>query len=100
MAVDLRKNSSTFLQWVGINLSPEGHNSLLIPKGVAHGFQTLSDDCELLYFHSENYSPDHEFGVSYKEPKVDIKWPLPLSQISDRDLSFKYLDSNFLGFDL
>ena len=99
-ALDLRKNSSTFLRWCNITLSPTKHNSLLIPPGVAHGFQCLEENSELLYFHTESYSPNDEFGVNFRDPKVCIKWPIPPGQISDRDLSFKSLSKDFSGFDL
>jgi dTDP-4-dehydrorhamnose 3,5-epimerase len=100
VALDLRKNSTTFLEWVSITLSPEAHNSILIPRGVAHGFQTLAENSELLYFHTANYSPNHEFGVSYQEPKAQISWPLTPTEISERDKSFIFLNKDFLGYDL
>jgi dTDP-4-dehydrorhamnose 3,5-epimerase len=98
-AVDLRRNSKTFLKCCSANLSPKKYNSFLIPPGVAHGFQCLEDNSELIYFHTANYSPKDEFGVSYQDPKLCIDWPLSPTQISDRDLSFKNLADDFLGFD-
>jgi dTDP-4-dehydrorhamnose 3,5-epimerase len=100
VAVDLRRNSKTFLKWCSVTLSPQKYNSFLIPPGVAHGFQCLDDDSELLYFHTANYSPKNEFGVSYQDPKLHINWPILPTQISDRDLSFKNLSNDFSGFDL
>jgi dTDP-4-dehydrorhamnose 3,5-epimerase len=100
VALDMRQNSPTFLQWHSINLSPSKHNSLLIPPGVAHGFQCLSENSELLYFHTEIYSADNEFGISINDARLRLGWPLRLSQISDRDLSFKHLSDDFLGFNL
>ena len=99
-AVDLRRNSKTFLKWCCIILSPKKYNSFLIPPGVAHGFQCLESDSELLYFHTANYSPKDEFGISYKDPRLCIDWPLPPTQISDRDLSFKNITKDFRGFNL
>tara|TARA_Y100000022_G_scaffold174212_2_gene162163 strand:- start:263 stop:814 length:552 start_codon:yes stop_codon:yes gene_type:complete len=100
VALDLRRNSQTFLHWHSVLLAPENHNSILIPPGVAHGFQTLKENSELLYLHSENYSPRHEFGVSFLEPRANIKWPKPVTEVSKRDLSFKNLSDDFLGYDL
>ena len=81
-------------------MSPQTYNSFLIPPGVAHGFQCLDDNSELLYLHTANYSPKDEFGVSYQDPKLCIDWPMSPTQISDRDLSFKNLSDDFLGFNL
>jgi len=100
VALDLRRNSQTFLEWYSIILTPGKHNSILIPPGVAHGFQTLKENSELLYLHTENYSPRDEFGVSFIDPSANIKWPQPQTQISDRDLSFKPLSNDFLGYNL
>ena len=100
VAVDLRRNSKTFLKSCSVTLSPQKYNSFLIPPGVAHGFQCLDDDSELLYFHTANYSPKDEFGVNYQDPKLHIDWPLLPNNISDRDLSFKNLTDDFSGFDL
>lgn len=99
-AVDLRRNSKTFLKWRNVILSPKKYNSFLIPPGVAHGFQCLVDNSELLYFHTANYAPKDEFGVSYQDPKLGIDWPILPIQVSSRDLSFKNLSNDFLGFDL
>jgi dTDP-4-dehydrorhamnose 3,5-epimerase len=98
VAVDLRRNSKTFLKWYSVTLSPGKYNSFLIPPGVAHGFQCLDDNSELLYLHTANYSPKDEFGVSYQDPKLDIDWPILPTQVSDRDLSFKNLSNDFSGF--
>jgi len=100
VALDLRRSSRTFLKWHSIILAPGKYNSLLIPPGVAHGFQSLEENSELLYLHTENYSPNDEFGVSFLDPRVNIKWPLLPTQISDRDLSFKNLSNKFLGHNL
>jgi dTDP-4-dehydrorhamnose 3,5-epimerase len=95
--IDLRKDSSTFLQWTGVELSAENKRMLYIPEGFAHGFQTLSDDCELIYHHSQFYQPNVEAGIRYNDPKIAINWPLPLSNISKRDEEHPFLDNNFKG---
>lgn len=97
VAVDLRKDSPTFLQWHAEILSPELCNSFLIPKGFAHGFQTLSNDCELLYFHTASYHQPAEGGLSPTDPLLNIKWPLAISEISDRDSHHPFLTAEFKG---
>ena len=83
--VDLRQVSETFGQWASVTLTATGGEMIYVPAGFAHGFQTLSDDAELLYFHSESYSPDHEGGLSYADPDVGIAWPLEVTVMSGRD---------------
>jgi len=87
VAVDLRKRSPTFLHWHAQILSEKNHESLVIPEGFAHGFQTLSCDCELLYFHTEKYTPSLEGGINALDPTLHIDWPLPESIRSQRDLN-------------
>lgn len=95
--IDIRKNSPTFLQWFGLELSAGAMNMLYIPAGFAHGFQTLNDDCELIYHHSEFYTPGAEGGIKYNDPAVDIRWPIGVSFISERDLNHSVLNENFKG---
>jgi dTDP-4-dehydrorhamnose 3,5-epimerase len=95
--IDLRKNSSTFLQWFGTELSSANKKMLYIPEGFAHGFQCLADDCQLLYHHSEYYKPNVEAGIRYDDKKINIEWPLHVTTISQRDISHPYLDENFKG---
>ncbi|MHA1284394.1 MAG: dTDP-4-dehydrorhamnose 3,5-epimerase [Promethearchaeota archaeon] len=100
VAVDLRKNSPTFLKWFGIILTPANNKMIYIPEGFAHGFQTLEDDTELLYLHTEFYDPSFEGGVRFDDPKLDIKWPLKPINISERDKNFKLIDNNFKGLEI
>ena len=86
--VDLRPDSPTRWQWFGVELSAQNQQMLYIPEGCAHGFQTLEPSCELVYCHSVAYAPEHEGGVRYNDPKININWPLPVSDMSDRDLGF------------
>lgn len=95
--IDLREGSSTFLNWFGTELSAQNKNMLYIPEGFAHGFQTLADDCELIYHHTELYTPVAEAGIKYNEPLVNIQWPLPVTEISERDKSHPYLDVHYKG---
>ncbi|WCT10613.1 dTDP-4-dehydrorhamnose 3,5-epimerase [Mucilaginibacter jinjuensis] len=95
--VDIRQNSPTFLQWFGTTLSAGNKNMMYIPVGFAHGFQTLEDDCELIYQHSEFYVPNSEAGIRYNDDLVKIEWPLDVLSISDRDLNHPPLNLNFKG---
>lgn len=100
VVVDIREDSSTFLQWTGVELSAENRKMIYIPEGFAHGFQTLTDSCELLYHHTSFYTPGAEGGVRYDDRLVNIKWPLPVTGISDRDLSLPLLTDSFKGISL
>ena len=85
VAVDLRPDSPTFLQWHAERLSPENGRAVLIPEGFAHGFQTLTDDCEIVYCHSRPYVAEAETGVAFDDPALSIPWPLPPTAVSARD---------------
>ena len=85
VCVDCRKNSKTFGKHFKIFLSEKKAKYLFIPKGFAHGFQTLKSDVEMLYFHSDFHSHEHEGGLRYDDPGLAIDWPLPVSKICQRD---------------
>ena len=95
--IDLRKDSETFLKWFGAELSAENKKMMYIPEGFAHGFQCLSQNCELIYHHTEFYKPGSEGGIRYNDPVIGIEWPLEVTTISARDQSHPYLDENFKG---
>lgn len=97
VAVDLRRGSPTFLQWHAEELSPDNARMLVIPEGFAHGFQALEDGSEMLYLHTAFYAPDHEGGVRYDDPMLNIRWPLPVVEISARDRRLAYLGRDFEG---
>lgn len=99
VAVDFRKNSPTFLKWHGEVLSAANQRSLFIPKGFGHGFQTLTDDCELLYLVSANYQPSAEKTVNATDQMLDIKWPLSIAEISEKDKNCPLLSFCFFGID-
>ena len=80
VAVDLRKNSTTFGQWVGEILSAENHRQLWIPPGFAHGFLVLSESAEFLYKTTDYYDPQSEVCLSWCDPRVGIDWPIPSDQ--------------------
>jgi dTDP-4-dehydrorhamnose 3,5-epimerase len=87
VAVDVRENSPTFLKWHAEILTEARPASLLIPEGFAHGFQALTDDCELLYVHTGPYVPAAETGLHPRDPRLAIPWPEAITVISDRDQS-------------
>ena len=93
--IDIRSDSPTFLKWFGTELSGENKRMLYIPEGFAHGFQTLSENCELIYHHTEFYNPKAEAGIRFDDPKIGIHWPLDVTSLSDRDQLHPYLNNNF-----
>lgn len=97
VAVDLRPDSPTFLQWHAEILSGDNGRSLLIPRGFAHGYQTLTDDADLVYCHSAAYAPDAEAGLNPRDPRLAITWPLPIVKLSERDTRHAPLDEGFAG---
>lgn len=97
VAVDVRQNSSTKLRWQAEVLSEDNHKTLVIPEGFAHGFQTLSDHCELLYLHTALYAPDKEWALNPKDPALAIAWPEPITQTSPRDMAHPFVGDDFQG---
>jgi dTDP-4-dehydrorhamnose 3,5-epimerase len=97
VAVDLRKESLTFLKWHAVELTPESGLAFVIPEGCAHGFQVLEEDSELLYLHTEYYTPEVEGAIRFDDPKISVDWPLTPLDVSVRDLSHPYLNENFKG---
>ena len=97
VAIDLRKGSSTFLQWHAEVLSEWNHKTFLIPEGFAHGFQALTKDCELLYMHTSKYAPEAEAGLNALDPKLSIQWPLAITERSSRDVQHSMLTRDFSG---
>lgn len=100
IGVDLRAGSDTFLQHVMVELSEDNDTMLIVPPGCAHGFQTLTDDVELLYLHTAFYSPEAEGGLRYDDPTLKINWPLPITCLSERDKSFTPLEPDYTGLTL
>lgn len=86
--VDLRPTSPTYLRWHALELSANNRQTLYIPQGVAHGFQTLSDDTEVFYQMAQPYSPAHSAGVRWNDPALAIDWPLPAPILSARDAAY------------
>jgi dTDP-4-dehydrorhamnose 3,5-epimerase len=97
VAVDIRAGSNTRLRWYAERLSADNGHSLLIPEGFAHGYQTLTDDVELLYCHSAAYSAAAEAGLNPQDASLAISWPLPIIDLSVRDSQHPMLDEHFAG---
>lgn len=90
--VDLRPDSPTYLQHLGVELTATNRRALYIPKMFAHGFQTLEDGTEVFYQMSEFYAPELATGLRHDDPKLGIAWPLPITAISDTDRAWPLLD--------
>lgn len=88
VALDLRPTSPTYRQWFAVELSAENRKMLYIPEGLAHGFQSLIDNTEVLYQMSEFYHPEAACGVRWNDPAFEIKWPISNPTLSYRDQSY------------
>ena len=97
VAVDLREGSSTFLQWHAEELTPNNKRMFVIPEGCGHGFQVMEPDSELLYLHTAFYQPKFESGVMYNDPRLVISWPLPVVDLSSKDLNHPPIANDFNG---
>ena len=86
--IDLRPDSPTFRRWEGFELAADNRGQLYVPKGFAHGFQTLTDDVEVSYLISKPHVPQAAEGIRYDDPAFHVEWPLPITVISDRDRSW------------
>ncbi len=98
--IDLRKNSDTFLKWFGVEISEENKKMIYIPGGFAHGFQTLTDNCQLTYQHTAYYTQEFEDGIRFNDNRINIKWPLPVTKISERDNNHPLLSKSFEGLNI
>jgi dTDP-4-dehydrorhamnose 3,5-epimerase len=86
--VDLRRESPTYQHWYAKELTDDEYQMIYIPKGCAHGFQTLEDDCRVYYQMEESYYPDCVRGIRWNDPKIGINWPLSVTIISKKDQSY------------
>lgn len=89
--IDLRPKSETFKQWISIELTAENRKMLYVPKGFAHGFQTLEDNAEVFYQMSEFYHHGHATGIRWDDESFKIEWPIEEKIISDKDKNYKYV---------
>ncbi|GAB4134519.1 MAG: dTDP-4-dehydrorhamnose 3,5-epimerase [Cyanobacteria bacterium J069] len=95
--IDMRPDSATYLQHVGVELTPDNGRALYVPEMFAHGYQTLTDDAEVMYAVSEFYTPGCERGARYNDPIFGIRWPLPVAVISEKDASWALLETAPVG---
>lgn len=86
--IDLRPDSPTFKQWIGVELSAENHKMLFVPRDFAHGFVTLTDNVEVTYEVSEFYTPNSESGIRYNDPTINIQWPIEVTDTSEKDANW------------
>jgi dTDP-4-dehydrorhamnose 3,5-epimerase len=93
VVVDLRPESPTYLRHFKVELSSDNNRSLYVPKGLAHGFLTLCEDCAVLYHVSQYYSPAHERGLRWNDPQLAIGWPTLEPVISAKDAAWPMLNS-------
>ncbi len=103
VAVDIRKNSPTYGKWVSEILSDDTHNLLYVPEGFAHGFCVISDEADVLYKVSNEYSQEHERSIIWNDPKLDIQWPIKKPIISNKDNKLSLLenlDNDFMYRDI
>ncbi len=100
VAVDLRADSPTFLHWHAEIISADNKRAMLIPEGFAHGFQTLTDNVQLLYFHSVPYHLEAEAALNVQDPQLAIKWPIAITELSIRDTKHPLIDTKFEGVSL
>ena len=92
VAVDLRKSSSTYCEWVGVKLSSSDHNQLFIPEGFGHAFLVLSKKATIIYKVNNYYSSKHEHCIRYDDPKINIKWPALDYKLSQKDSEAGFID--------
>lgn len=86
--IDLRKDSATYQQWIGVELSAANRKALFVPRDFAHGFVTLDDDSEVFYMVSQSYQPGSESGIRWNDPQFKIEWPIEPKMISEKDANW------------
>ena len=99
VAVDIRKNSPTYGKWVGEILSEENKKEFFLPIGFAHGFCVLSDEAEIVYKSSDEYSPENERAIAWNDPTININWPIKDPIVSEKDAENSLLgeiENNFV----
>jgi len=94
--IDLRTNSNTFKKWISIELSENNYRIIYIPKGMAHGFQTLEDNTEVFYQISQYHNPEYSKGIRWDDPEFSIKWPSKLPILSEKDSKYTDFKENRL----
>ncbi len=95
--IDMRPDSPTYLEHIGVELTALNHRALYVPEMFAHGYQALTDDAEVVYQVGEFYTPGYERGLRYNDPILGIEWPLPVSEISQKDAAWPMLETFLVG---
>ncbi|MGV2829103.1 dTDP-4-dehydrorhamnose 3,5-epimerase [Myxosarcina sp. GI1(2024)] len=95
--IDMRPNSPTYLQHIGVELSADNRRALYVPEMFAHGYQALTDRSEVTYQVTEFYTPGTERGLRYDDPTFEIEWPEPVSEISEKDMNWPLLKESTIG---
>ncbi|NES17544.1 MAG: dTDP-4-dehydrorhamnose 3,5-epimerase [Symploca sp. SIO3E6] len=95
--IDMRPDSSTYLEHIGVELTAENRRALYVPEMFAHGYQALTDGAEVIYQVGEFYTPGYERGLRYDDPTFKIEWPQPVTVISDKDSSWSLFEKNSVG---
>lgn len=98
IAVDIRKGSPTYKEWVAVELTAENHKQLLIPKGFAHGFLTLTDDVEVQYKVDEYYAPECDRSIRFDDPELGVDWTIETPVLSEKDLTAPFLKDSDYNF--
>ncbi|MDZ7263418.1 MAG: dTDP-4-dehydrorhamnose 3,5-epimerase [candidate division KSB1 bacterium] len=97
VVLDLRPESPAYKKWLGVELSAEKRNAIYIPPGMAHGYQTLTDNAEVFYQVSQVYAPNYERGIRWNDPAFGIEWPLQPTVISEKDRSYRLFADDMLS---
>ena len=97
VAVDLRRDSPTFLQWMSLELTPQSRLAFVLPEGFAHGFQVLEENSEMLYLHTAFYTPEAEAAVRFDDPRIGVQWPLEPTDVSAKDMNHAILEATYKG---
>lgn len=97
--LDIRRSSPTYGQWIGVILSEHNKRQLLVPKGFAHGFCTLVPNTQVLYKVDEYYSPEHDRGILWNDPALNIDWPVSEPLLSDKDRNHPTFADAEMNFD-
>ena len=98
VAVDLREGSPTYKKWIAVELTEDNKKQLLVPKGFAHGFLTLTDDVEVQYKVDEYYSPENDRSVRFDDPEIGVVWGVDSPILSDKDLNAPLLEESDINF--
>ena len=95
--IDIRADSSTFLNYYSVELNESNMKMIYIPEGFAHGFQTLEHDTQLIYHHTQFYTPEDERGIRFNDPLLEINWPLEPVNMTEKDMNYPIIDNKFKG---